>query len=447
MNGVYKNSKPEMSLKSKIKKIIPSFIYLPLKNIYHYRRKRHEANLIAAQPAIHHKAVEKIRAKQGPINVVFFALINSVWKYDILYQLMEKDNRFNPVILVCPVVNYGRKNMLLNMESCYNLFKQRGYNVIRSYDRLKNKYIDVRQELSPDVIFYTNPYDGLIDKRYYITNFLDILTCYSSYFFTMTNLNELTDTLLHNLVWKRYVENDYLMNQAIALNRNHGNNCINTGYPGFDSLINNNKAHTDPWKIKNHFVKRIIWAPHHTISATAQVFYSTFLDYYDFMFELAKKYHDFVQISFKPHPLLKDRLVTIWGNEKTSEYYERWANLENGMLNEGAYEDLFLTSDAMIHDSSSFIGEYLITGKPAIYLANNPSYRDRFNEIGIECLDNHYIARSKEEVENLLTKIIKGSDPLIEERRHFVKNKLLPRYGKLASENIINDLSTELIKT
>ena len=73
--------------------------------------------------------------------------------------------------------------MVEEMERCYILFKTKGYNVIKSYNKEEENYLDVKKTCGPDIVFYTNPYKGLIDDRYYITNFLDCLTCYAPYCF------------------------------------------------------------------------------------------------------------------------------------------------------------------------------------------------------------------------------------------------------------------------
>ena len=80
---------------------------------------------------------------------------------------MERHPRFEPVILVCPVVNYGYENMLSRMHQAYDFYRKKGYRVVCSYDEATGRYVDVRKELHPDLIFYTNPYEGLIDERYF----------------------------------------------------------------------------------------------------------------------------------------------------------------------------------------------------------------------------------------------------------------------------------------
>ena len=66
---------------------------------------------------------------------------------------------------------------------------------------------------------------------------------------------------------------------------------------------------------------------------------------YDLMIEIALLYKDKVQIAFKPHPLLKEKLIKLWGAQATDDYYRKWDNLPNGQLETGDYVDLFKTSD------------------------------------------------------------------------------------------------------
>ena len=111
------------------------------------------------------RKIAKIQKKQlaalnllkdnSKINCVFFALFEEVWKYDRVYRLMSNNPRFNPVVLVCPIVNYGKENMIKRMGQCYDSFKRKGYHVLCSYDKNTDTYIDVRKELNPDIIFYT----------------------------------------------------------------------------------------------------------------------------------------------------------------------------------------------------------------------------------------------------------------------------------------------------
>lgn len=423
------------SIKSLVKKVVPSFLF-PIIGGWKERRKD---TLIEKCEDNYRKALEKLRNKQ-PIKCVFLVVSDSAWKYDGVYKRMITDPRFEPVILACPIVNNGRKNMLNRLEECYSYFQSKGYNVIKSYNVNNDTYLDLRKQLSPDILFYTNPYEGLIDEKYYITNYLDILTVYVGYYFNETaDYNLACNQLLHNLVWRRYVETDEIKGYSLEYSKNKGKNAVVTGYPGIENLIyHDNKTDDKCWKISDRNIKRIIWAPHHTIEAVGPVYYSCFLKYSDFMVQIAKKYRDKVQFVFKPHPLLKIRLYKVWGKEKTDEYYRQWSEMPNTAYKEGDYFDLFITSDAMIHDSGSFLVEYLYVNKPVMRPINDVPLDKLYNKLGLKCLDNYYLAKSEEDIEEFVQNVINGNDPLKESRTEFVNNVLMP--NNPPSQNIIDDI-------
>jgi hypothetical protein len=333
--------------------------------------KQHVLYLIKKAPINHHKALEIVRKKEM-IKVAFFLNYESIWKYDLLYNLMLLHPKFEPQLFVCPVVNYGMENMLFEMEKSFISFKNKGYNVIKTYDIGTGKYLDIKKTFSPDIIFYASPYQSLQDYRYYIKMFTNTLTCYVPYAIMTVNYEFINNLDFHNLVWKIFSET--LMHKKIAIQeqKNNGKNSIVTGYPGFDQLLMNKKP-KDVWKNKNSTLKKIIWAPHHSMNELNKV--SNFLEYYDFFLELAENYKDKLQIAFKPHHLLKVKLEedNYWGKEKTAVYFDKWKDLENGQFENADYIDLFLTSDALIHDCGSFLAEYLITGKPSLFMVRNES--------------------------------------------------------------------------
>ena len=380
----------------------------------------------------HREALRKLKKKRR-LNCVFFALYEEMWKYDGVYRLMTNHPRFNPVVLVCPAVNRGRENMLDKMEQCYTSFKQRGYNVIRSYDKEKDTYVDVRSLLKPDIIFYTTPYPGFIDDRYYITNFKDILTAYVPYFISSNKDYHLScDLELYNLVWRRYAETELHRQQSIQYAKNKGINVVCSGYPGIEAYLSVKK------QVKKDGRKCIIWAPHHSIDRNGIIYYSCFFTYCDSMVALAKKYSKEAVFVFKPHPMLKHKLYDRWGKEKTDSYYDQWRQMENTTVNEGSYESLFLESDAMIHDCASFLVEYLYVNKPVMRTLNGEDLNVMFNSFGLQCIDNHYKAYSINDVEQFIQNVINGVDPLMEQRTGFVENVLKPQ--GLPSQNIIDDI-------
>lgn len=442
------------SVKNYIKKFLPAQVVRLLKYVINGIRNLpnsvKEHYLIKTQPRLHQKALKRVKEKfrKGePLNVVFFALDSSIWKFDCLYKLLEEDNRFNPIILVCPIVNYGHEYMINKMDECYDYFQKKDYNMIKSYDSQENKYIDAKS-LNPDIIFYTNPYKGLIDDRYYITNFREYLTGYVNYFFNSTKYSWSNSLLLHKLVWKYFLENEKLKNLALHHQGYNNPSILVTGYPIFDQ-ITTGKEDCDLWKIKDPSVKRIIFSPHHTIEddtdINQMVKFSNFFKYYDFIQKLAIKYKDKIQIVFKPHPLLKPKLYQHkdWGKKRTDEYYDFWVDNSNTNLCEGEYIDLFSSSDAIIHDCNSFTAEYLVTGKPALYLSDF-NHESQLNDFGKEMLSVYYIGKNKEEIESFILDVINHIDPMESKRIKFVEENLILNKQETVAQRMLESVIKDL---
>ncbi len=408
-----------------LKKIIPSFLIegiIRIKEKYNIRKSQYYQKF----------ALKELKNKRT-IKCVFLALFEEIWKYDNVYRLMTANPRFEALIMVCPIVNYGKENMIKRMNACYDALKNKGYNVIRAYNEEFNSYIDLKKDLSPDIIFYTSPYKGLIDERYYITKFKKKLTVYVPYFMNSNKDYKMSCNLeLHNLVWRRYSETEYHRLLSVRYAKNKGINVVNTGYPGIEPFLH----------LKNHNTKttrkRIIWAPHHTIEPVGIIFYSCFLKYYDFFLEMAEKYKKEVHFVFKPHPLLRNKLYGLWGKERTDAYYHLWEQSENMSLNEGDYVDLFTESDAMIHDSASFIVEYLYLNKPVMRTLNGEGLEIMYNTFGLQCIHQHYLASTEQDVEQFIRNVICGVDPMKEQRSRFINESLMPKGSP--SQNIIDDI-------
>lgn len=424
--------------KYSILQLFKKFLRFPYEKLSSIKRNYQDNSLIKSVPILQQRCIKQLKDK-SPIRCLFFVIFHQGWKCDEIYKIMEQNPRFEPLIIACPRMNYGKEAMLRTLNDCFSFFSNKGYRVIKAYDEIKDKYIDIRN-MNPDVIFYTNPYHGLIDERYYITNFLDILTIYIPYMFDNNNdVKFFHDQLLHNLVWRFYAESEIHENYSKKYSRNLGRNVVNTGYPGIENYINSSYIPSEKdWKIKDKKLKRIIWAPHHTISPVGNVNYSCFLRYADFMLEMADKYADRVQFVFKPHPLLRDKLYLLWGNNKTDEYYQQWNSRQNCNLNDNFYEDLFMTSDAMIHDCGSFVIEYLYVNKPVMRTLNGIPVESMFNSFAMKCLDQYYMARTEQDIELFIQDVINNVDPKKEQRAQFVNDVLMPKGSP--SQNIVDDI-------
>ena len=424
MKGVLKSI-----ISKKLRKKIKSIKLGDILFIYYYKLK------------INH--IRKRISQYDELNVVFILMDLSMWKYEGLYQIMANHPRFNPVILIAPRINQNEEGMKLDSLKMIKNLKKKKYKIIEGYDFENKCWYDLKENINPNIIFYTQPYNTAIDKKYSIKNFKNHLICYIPYAFLINFYKWGYDSLLHNISWKLFYPTNIHLETAKSLAKNRGANVFVTGYPIADEILDENRNVLDPWENKNKKIKRIIWAPHHSISKEeGSLNLSNFLNNHQTMFDIAEKYKYQIHIAFKPHPILLSNLYnhSSWGKEKADAYYNKWEEISNGQLETGEYIDLMLESDAMIHDSGSFMAEYLYTKKPVFYLAKNNRI-ENLCSFGKLAFDQHYKGYTGEEIEQFIVKVVLGKNDLrLEARKIFFNKFLLPPNDHLVAENVFNEI-------
>jgi len=378
------------------------------------------------------RKIKRIRKKER-IRVLFVLTELGPWKTEILYLTMLKHPRFEPVLGVStsPEDASFRKPL----EQYLN---QKKY----EWKSINGRIIS--DEIQPDIIFYQKPYYSAYNEDIRYDRHWNALFCYVYYAFNSVELNFAFNVGLYNFAWQIYYENEMSAQSRRPLMKNKGKNIVVTGMPIQDMLLKPKSDFKDPWKPLGN-LKRIIYAPHHTIGDIhfKGIEFSTFLSNAEAMLELAQKYQNRVQWAFKPHPLLYKNLVSVWGEERTEAYYQKWASLPNSQLELGRYESLFKYSDAMIHDCASFTIEYHYTLNPVLYLIKDDHHADCLNSFATKAFDLHYKATKIDEIEEFIQNVIQGKDPMRTEREQFYNDCLLPPNGKTACQNIINAILGE----
>jgi hypothetical protein len=394
-----------------------------------------------------HKKIVRNLKKKEIINVIFLVIHDSIWKYEEVYKLFVNNPRFKVTIVIVPLVRKEIPDIEL-YEKTLNYFTKNNYQVFPSYDYENCTWKDIKSILNPDIVFFTNAH-GITYSQYYINNFTDTLTCYVPYAFVVIGTLKLHyDYKIYQVLWKYFIETAQHLKFAEKYSKYNSSNLVVTGYPGLDRKFSNNNLPGKAWKpFLSGEAKKIIWAPHHTIKGQGHdLDYSSFMEYADYFIDLLKARND-IQIAFKPHPLLKEKLLSndSWGKDKTNAYYNLWDELPNGQLEDGEYIDLFYGSDAMITDSASFIVEYLYFDKPLQFTLHDPTVIERFNTFGQKVFDYLYQTEDINGIEFFINDIvIGGNDDLRVKRNNFLKQDILPRNGKMASENIYNEIINEL---
>ena len=278
------------------------------------------------------------------------------------------------------------------------------------------------------MVFYSQPYSNASYKAHRVEEFWKkCIFFYVPYCFIIENKAAFVDTLYVNICQNVFLENEMVRSIECGMATNKGRNFIVTGYLGARKLLVHDESDSQAWKMQSTDVKRIIWAPHHSILNKDILNYSNFLDIADDMLSLAHEYNGRVQFAFKPHPGLKPKLYDHpeWGKERTDRYYAEWNDMPNSILAEGSYERLFRSSDAMIHDCSSFTVEYLYTGNPVMYVTKD-DHLDYLNDFGKACFDVHYKGKTISDIRSFIDNVVlDGQDPMRMIRSEFVDKNLM----------------------
>ena len=387
--------------------------------------------------------VKRLRFKKR-INVVFFASSLSMWRYQHLYEALSKHPRFNVSIVIAPFVPYSIEQREGDVCVLKDYFTKKNIPFSIGWDG-RDSFMDVKA-LSPDILFYPQPYRENYPLQIDFHNFYNRLLCYYPYAFWRSKDYWSYDEPLHRMAWKLFYSTELHRLDAKQYASNKGRNVEVVGYPTADDFLSG--SHVDTWKPQPVKKKRVIWAPHFTIFTGGLLKQSNFLWMAPAMLDIAKKYSDKLQFVFKPHPRLFSELCKHedWGEEKARSYYDAWATMDNTQLQTGEFVDLFMTSDAMIHDSGSFGVEYHYSGNPVMYIADNFEEQvAEMAEFGQLAMRQHYVGRSCDDIIRFIEDVvISGYDPMKDARMQFVNKYLLPPNGKTVVQNTMDILLKEL---
>jgi len=357
-----------------------------------------------------------------------------MWKYESLVKLLLQNPRFDIRIIPYPYPWHSKEEQRAFEKQIIDYCKKNQFPFQIAYDIDNMKYVPA-DELDADIVTYSQHYNGGY-TFWKIEKF-----CKHSLFFTtpygipIDDKTEFNNTLLQNVSWKIFyptLRSKYIYD---ANPLTHGRNFEYVGNPIYDRLEECDASGKD-WKISSDTLKRIIWAPHHSIDKNDLLPFSNFLDICDDMIKIAQKYNGRVQFVFKPHPFLRERLNKLWGTKKTDEYYSTWENMGNTSYVSGEYVDLFKSSHAMIHDCASFMAEYMFTHNPVLYISK-PGVEKHLSSFSRMCYDYHYKGKSIKDIERFIDEVVlNGNDFMKSERENFLSSELLPPNNRKVSENM-----------
>lgn len=435
---------------ARIKGHTPAFVKRPMlkllqlcRKIRVARKKKYVANHIGVM----HSELCSLYSTQSPVSVVFIASSIASWKVDSVVSAMMDSPNFEVSCVVARLVNGSGANVASHeREKLLNHFCLKGYRYIDTYGMNEGEIRKLLGDLSPHVVFLTNPH-ALVKPVLHEEIYMSYLTCYVPYHHEVVSYGdnkEQYDQLSHNAFWKIYSPHQTSKDIYRATRRRGDNGVEVTGLPACESLYNQSSKAEWHWKAPSGKKLRVIWAPHWLIRPDLKL--ATIYELGNVIREIAEKYRDRVEWVMRPHPFLRPTLEQHpeWGKEKTDAFFQFWSDSPFTQIEEGDYVDLFRTSDAMIHDSGSFLAEYLCVDKPVMYLKTENTSDNYLNFFGQKALAACEIGRNKDEIENFILSLLDDPKPDDHKRKAFIRDFLDPLYGSAPSTKICSDLLREL---
>lgn len=405
-------------------------MYIELKEIIgNYNRQ--VDNQVRQYSVMQEMRLEKLKKKikRGKKAKVFFMTQRAAaFGAASVYKAMEQSDIFDPYILCISKRDIWYMDFYEAVEEDVEFFKRRGFKAINAYE--ENKTPKDLTMLNPDIIFFDSPnLYGPANNSHFRLDQINwrFLTCYipygllmvDSFYYHYDNLNVRT-------CWKFFLDTEASYSRALSDAEFNGMNIVKAGYPQFDDYEMARDVEL-PAKLQNDN-KTIIYAPHWTLDFENN--FATFDLYKDIILDYARE-HSTMNFVFKPHPELGFRISARYKLGKSDfsfsdyeNYMKTWDALPNGIcITQGGYISIFERSDCMITDCGSFIGEYLPSLNPCIYLFNPRKKHqwDAYTPLAKKILDTYYIANNADELDQYFNDIVVNNNDSKKECRINIK--------------------------
>lgn len=401
------------------------------------------ARMHVKAPLVHASELAKARRRSGPIRVAFMVSNAASWKARQIVEKMKDATDFEPLVFVCPVLQDGLF-VSSHTEKLKAVLSATGMPFQDLSGLSENQAESAIAGFAPDLVFFTNPH-RLTPSAFHDKLFKSKLSCYLPYSHEVSHYGGDTaqyNQAFHNWMWRIFVPHE-VSRQTYAKARDRGARGVeNTGYPCCEPLWSGRLK--SPGNQSD--VTRIIWAPHWALNDDLK--WATVYELADDMQRVATEFEGRVRWVFRPHPLLRSAMEKRdgWGAARTSDFFDFWSNSAVSELVEGDYEEAFSSSSALIHDSGSFLAEYLYLDRPMMYLRTAATDGDQLNDFGTSCVAAAKVGGSYEDIRAFVDDVVSGHDPNSAERKKFVAKELAPSMDPSPSEKICDILRAELRK-
>lgn len=318
-----------------------------------------------------------------PIRVVFLSFYFEAWDaLDGIYRQMLEDPRFEPTVISIPRRLTG-ETVYSGEARVSEFYDSIGVDHLRFDFEDSMIGLEKLRELAPDYVFLNYPWQRNYQPGYRAEALSEFTKVCQVPYYSFALVNEPGDDGVapylytqrsHQLSSLIFTQDAAVVEAYSHISR--GNSHVHlVGSTKIDSLML--RAVKTP---RERYT--LVWAPHHSYSPQWLNF-GTFASMYNEMLEFAKAHQD-IDIIMDPHPFFFGTLVDR--NVIAEVDLKNWLQAFNALPNTTIqtfddFASLFLSSDLLLTDGISFIGEYpVITGKPGVYLENTGHWQ--FSPIG-----------------------------------------------------------------
>lgn len=413
-----------MSFREVYRRLVPSLVRESLSGLPWVEGVRNRQLLAQGR-----RLAAAARAADGRIHVAFIVQRPALWaNHASIYEAMRADPAFAVSVLAIPKIPpAARAPDLAEYRRLMDFLAEKGIAFVRGYDLEARIWLNPLSFGLPDVVFLPQPYpftQSWLWHGAYLRNFCDLAIL--NYGLAMADMPYMYyDMPVYADCRFIFVESEAHRRLFTARRPELADRLHVTGHPKLDAYRGPVPPPGALWKMAQAR-KRIIWAPHFTVTddRTPHTF-SNFFAYYDLFLACAARHPD-VEWVLRPHPELFEHMVAagVKTRAEANAYRDRFNALPNGQVYEGGdMMTLFRQSDALILDSISFLAEYAPTGNPICFL-DSPR-RQRLNPIGERLLHTYYAAWDEAEIRDFIENVVlAGRDPRREERLAAIRRHL-----------------------
>ena len=372
----------------------------------------------------------KKRPHSDKIRAGFIVQMSEIWdKEEPVYSVLKNHSGTEVFLLAVPKWDFETQQTVNDYSG--NYFIKNYPDAIRAINP-DGTVIDT-DSLNADYIFYQRPYDHYLPEALRSSSLVGkTKCCYIPYGFAGADVfNEgnsnpeffrnIYVSFLESAYMQKILESKFRLNSLLKLRHFE-----NIGYPSLEPYV----------KMKQNFSRTILWTPRW--SYDEKIGGSHFIEYKDAFLALKNKHNDW-NLIFRPHPLMFDEFVSkkLMSQAEVDDYLDKLNRAGIVYDYDTSLEKALESADILFTDYSSVIVNYFLTGKPILYCEGIIELNGLYSKMS----EGMYIVKSENEIEQYISDLFDGNDPLREKRAEIIKSEFSNCVGaaERIAEWIIND--------